>query len=1777
MSERDGDKKPRRRRQRRPSGADGTRRPNPLAGKPPPTNSGATARSTKTKEHRKPMAIKQSKPPMTSRQRYWQRCDMISLSKESSSAILLKAQDEEELFLNAMQNDRFLEDMYIFRILLRIIYMMVTSTTEEETASILVSRVMTDCGPFVSKLRSVILDMVVEVENLIPSFHQIVLIATFCVERIPSSTMRVFPHADLKDTGHQVIPVCRDPTIKREFKEYCQLHEIKRTEIAKAQEQQRTAQLHVPAKPRVSIEKTFSDQIPPENFRDCYILPQPHEINNHLYEPFLRPNLVSSDYLDPEHYLDVQFRLLREDFVGPLRDGIQSLNEPKPELTLYHGVRVLVPVCLFSGVGFQIQFDTVASGLEQVRWEHSRKLIYGSLLCFSYDGFRSVLFATVVSRNADDLKDGQLVVKFEGVQSQDIAFAVHPSTEFLMVESSAYFEAYRHVLEGLQEITSDQMPFRPYIVGGHCFGQPIPTPVFLRHNSKFDLNDTLGFSGLRKIDVANPSNWPKASQTNLDESQLAAIKMALSQEISIIQGPPGTGKTFIGLKIVQALLQNRSVWDPKSASPILVVCYTNHALDQFLEEILKIQLGNDYPKIVRVGGRCKSENLKPYVLSNIVKCMREEWRVPKNLYSKYKRSRVKMNKYEEIFEKNIGTLELSEGNLASLQDLSDVINHTHFHQLVTMTNYNEESIEMWLGLVAFSNTQDEEELLQGLEEDLTINSNTGYSLEDMGETGNGYTAAISDDELIEIADEPLLLEEDRKEDHEEEFERKSKQRKRKGKKKQKHSLPAEGEWEIVTNGKKKKKVIKKGLKQAPFKEEDVLKISDIWMLNLQQRWKLYIYWLNKHILSLKTNLCSEGDEYNNSSQRCFEINQEINTVAISNVHVIGMTTTGAAKYSYILKNLRPKILIVEEAAEVMEPHIITSLCSSVQQLVLIGDHKQLQPKPAYYSLERKYNFNISLFERLIRKGFPCVTLTIQHRMRPEIARIVGNHIYDELNDSQSVQEYEHIKGVEKSLFFIEHKHKENNDSVTGNHSRSNTYEAQYIANLTQYFLKQGYKPQQITILTMYRGQLIEIKQKMRKSVFGGVRVAAVDDFQGEENDIIILSLVRSNSRNSIGFLKVENRVCVALSRARKGMFVIGDFSMLRGKSETKWPAILVEMERKGFLGESLPLCCHNHPQEKIMARIPSDFSKSPAGGCRKRCTSRLKCGHLCPSMCHPDDPKHEKLYKCAQKCDKVLGCGHNCTQRCYECKMSHALCKFKVQKMLPKCSHTVITACSDDLLQYRCTVGCNKTIASCGHKCTNTCSEECVPDDKCTQPCQANLDCSHKCKGTCGACYKGRLHVRCKEKCGRTLNCGHICDFSCPEYCPPCFKPCGNYCFHSKCPKKCYEPCVPCREPCKWECIHYKCTKKCGEKCNRPRCDKPCYKALKCGHPCIGLCGEDCPSLCRICNKDEVTEVFFGTEDKADARFIRLKDCRHVLEVSGLDRWMDVKEAIQFKECPKCKTPIRRSLRYGNIVKGTLCDIEKIKLFHIKGSRDVRLPADITSAPCSDIVFGGFQSFVMELATSFQPFQFDTLQNQLNSVPKLFQLIKCIRGLPSDVLTFGTIQLHKSILLVEAHRIMKFMKVRFLSAQQIKEVAIEFCRVFDMSRLCEFRAMMISERKVLDMNDETKLNALVLKNIQGNTQEPSPTDSHLKFWRIKYRVGELTNGEYMEIFQAMSDVKKGSWFKCPQGHVYCVGECGGAVARSKCPECHAKIGGIDHQLIKDNMKAASSPNSCIMS
>lgn len=90
-----------------------------------------------------------------------------------------------------------------------------------------------------------------------------------------------------------------------------------------------------------------------------------------------------------------------------------------------------------------------------------------------------------------------------------------------------------------------------------------------------------------------------------------------------------------------------------------------------------------------------------------------------------------------------------------------------------------------------------------------------------------------------------------------------------------------------------------------------------------------------------------------------------------------------------------------------------------------------------------------------------------------------------------------------------------------------------------------------------------------------MRITAVDNFQGEDNKIILLSLVRSNLTNNIGYLAFKNRICVALSRAKQGLYIIGNMDVL-SKASSIWKQIDIELQNQDAIGPELELICSTH-------------------------------------------------------------------------------------------------------------------------------------------------------------------------------------------------------------------------------------------------------------------------------------------------------------------------------------------------------------------------------------------------------------------------------------------------------------------------------------------------------------------------------------------------------------------------------------------------------------------------
>lgn len=338
----------------------------------------------------------------------------------------------------------------------------------------------------------------------------------------------------------------------------------------------------------------------PQIYKNLTIYPVSADIMSNKI--ILSPNIMNGKYDNVYHYLDVQFRLLREDFIAPLREGIQyykTVNE------LNQDVNKIPNIHMFFGVKIR---EKVSKSLETLYTVHfytkedcsinSKQFMPESLLVFSNDNFYSMFFAIVIKMYQNtSLSSKTLLIKL-----LDNHVTIKLNSLYIMAESITYFLPYKYAMHVLKKFNHNNFPMKSYIVYGKTKSQ---VPSYLTNNSKiYSINGV-------QFDILNNDLWPDKPNFGLDSAQYIAFKAALTEEFTVIQGPPGTGKTFIGLRITRSIIEN--LYEKNILkNPILVVCYTNHALDQFLEGLIKIT-----NNIVRIGGGCKSDILKPYVLGNI--------------------------------------------------------------------------------------------------------------------------------------------------------------------------------------------------------------------------------------------------------------------------------------------------------------------------------------------------------------------------------------------------------------------------------------------------------------------------------------------------------------------------------------------------------------------------------------------------------------------------------------------------------------------------------------------------------------------------------------------------------------------------------------------------------------------------------------------------------------------------------------------------------------------------------------------------------------------------------------------------------------------------------------------------------------------------------------------------------------------------------------------------------------------------------------------------------
>lgn len=258
--------------------------------------------------------------------------------------------------------------------------------------------------------------------------------------------------------------------------------------------------------------------------------------------------------------------------------------------------------------------------------------------------------------------------------------------------------------------------------------------------------------------------------------------------------------------------------------------------------------------------------------------------------------------------------------------------------------------------------------------------------------------------------------------------------------------------------------------------------QNVWALSPFARAQLMAKWrtsITQERVEGITHLVSQIDEAQNKIE---VILNESKCEFAATRRVIGCTTTSASKNMALLKAFRPTCILVEEAGEILEPHVLAALCPSTEQLILIGDHKQLRPKCNSYALSVEmgdgFDLNRSLFERLIIEGQRHATLREQHRMAPEISEIVRCLTYPDLQDGDKTIGRPRIRGLCSRVVFVNHEqpeevhvHIDDKGDAGSKGSKQNTFEAEMVLKVVKYLGQQGYKSENIVVLTPYLGQL----------------------------------------------------------------------------------------------------------------------------------------------------------------------------------------------------------------------------------------------------------------------------------------------------------------------------------------------------------------------------------------------------------------------------------------------------------------------------------------------------------------------------------------------------------------------------------------------------------------------------------------------------------------------------------------------------------------------------------
>ena len=264
---------------------------------------------------------------------------------------------------------------------------------------------------------------------------------------------------------------------------------------------------------------------------------------------------------------------------------------------------------------------------------------------------------------------------------------------------------------------------------------------------------------------------------------------------------------------------------------------------------------------------------------------------------------------------------------------------------------------------------------------------------------------------------------------------------------------------------------------------------------------------------------------------------------LAGAQVITCTLVGASHR--VLAKRKFKTVVIDEAAQALEPATWIPI-QKASKLVLAGDPFQLPPTVKSQAA-KKGGFNITLIEKLLQKSPDFTLLTTQYRMHEAIMGFSNQQFYGgALKADASVAQHSLDIGKHKAVVFIDtagcgFEEKINEETK----SRYNPEEFQILCEHI-YQLKDKFEERvlpSVALISPYREQVLHMKQEVEEDERLAdipLTINSIDGFQGQEREVVYISLVRSNDKGEIGFLNDYRRMNVAMTRAKKLLVVIGD-------------------------------------------------------------------------------------------------------------------------------------------------------------------------------------------------------------------------------------------------------------------------------------------------------------------------------------------------------------------------------------------------------------------------------------------------------------------------------------------------------------------------------------------------------------------------------------------------------------------------------------------------------------